>query len=61
MFFNFDTSERSERPEDWVPEASACDKGNNDTCEVLQVGQNSDEDIVDIFSVHASNANGTTF
>ncbi|KAF3330245.1 magnesium/proton exchanger 1 isoform X3 [Carex littledalei] len=53
--------ERSERPEDWVPETSPCDKGNNDTCDVLEVGQNSDEDIVDIFSVHASNANGAIY
>ncbi|XP_078176051.1 magnesium/proton exchanger [Carex rostrata] len=53
--------ERSERPEDWVPKTSACDKGNNDTCEVLEVGQNLDEDIVDIFSVHASNANGAIY
>ncbi|KAJ1695193.1 hypothetical protein LUZ63_011891 [Rhynchospora breviuscula] len=49
--------ERSERPEDWVPQASAYNEGTeecNDSCEVLEVGQNSDENIVDIFSVHAS-------
>jgi hypothetical protein len=58
------TSEKSERPEDWVPQTSAFDETNedyDDSFQVLEGGQNSEENIVDIFSVHASNTSCMTF
>ncbi|XP_043703280.1 magnesium/proton exchanger isoform X2 [Telopea speciosissima] len=45
---------RAERPDEWVPvEASPReDKNNDDNSEILQVGEEEDRNIVDIFSIH---------
>ncbi|KAJ4957242.1 hypothetical protein NE237_014025 [Protea cynaroides] len=47
---------RTERPDEWVPEEAFLpeDKNNDyDNFEVLQVGEEEDRNIVDIFSVHS--------
>ncbi|KAF8401453.1 hypothetical protein HHK36_012392 [Tetracentron sinense] len=45
---------RSERPEDWVPEEAVLCENDSDECsEILQVGEEENENIVDIFSIHS--------
>lgn len=48
---------RSERPEDWVPEnGHVSNEGDNEydkRCEILQITEGPDRDIVDIFSIHS--------
>ncbi|XP_038974069.1 magnesium/proton exchanger 1 isoform X2 [Phoenix dactylifera] len=49
--------ERSERPEDWVPESDKLfNHGDNECggcCEILPVSEEKDSGIVDIFSIHS--------
>ncbi|ONK61610.1 uncharacterized protein A4U43_C08F31750 [Asparagus officinalis] len=55
---------RSERPEDWVPEKGSvleCENKDNAFCEVLQVSEGNDTNIVDIFSIHSSKDPGPSY
>ncbi|CAK9136248.1 unnamed protein product [Ilex paraguariensis] len=56
---------RTERPDDWVPaEAASCGHDNrvhNDYSEILQVDEDEDENIVDIFSIHSKIGAGTVY
>ncbi|KAJ3681369.1 hypothetical protein LUZ60_015858 [Juncus effusus] len=58
--------ERGERPEDWVPQNNKnSEKGNeelyDETCEILEVSERSDDNIVDIFSVHSYETRGAIY
>ncbi|KAA8549155.1 hypothetical protein F0562_000839 [Nyssa sinensis] len=50
---------RSERPEQWVPEEAVSCKHDNDFydeySEILQVGEDRNRSIVDVFSIHSKN------
>ena len=55
---------RSERPEDWVPEEANSRKEeknvHDEYSEILQVGENENRNIVDIFSIHSVDSSGTS-
>lgn len=54
--------ERSERPEEWVPEESLLSNHNDNECsEILQVDEVQDGNIVDIFSIHSKTGPGAVY
>lgn len=56
--------ERTERPEEWVPEEANSFKYNNNVddeyAEILQVDEDESQGIVDIFSIHSANGTGNS-
>lgn len=56
---------RSERPEDWVPEEDTLfkhgDSKCDEYCEILQVSEAEDRNIIDIFSIHSNKNAGQVY
>ncbi|KAM7275968.1 hypothetical protein ACFE04_017834 [Oxalis oulophora] len=56
---------RTERPEDWVPEEVDSSKHNNDVTDdysqILQVNENDNGGIVDVYSIHSENGSGSLY
>lgn len=52
---------RTTRPEEWVPEEAASCMHDSKYTEILQVGEDEDKNIVDIFSIHSRNELGSVY